>query len=157
MIGRIAKALWPKCDEERRKLGYPKITETKPRISDWAEVCAPCEARKRQKEKEGEEYCENVRAEPKRWTIVTPSQLDFRDLHVGRRDHDGYYEVSGSQLETMQQFCDPKRGTRRSLTGRLLALATERTRGQNASIIATRPGCPHLGRGVVLHAMPLRN
>ncbi len=95
-ISRIAKALWPKCDEERRRLGYPKFVETKPGIFDWAEVCAPCEARKRRKEKEGEEYCENVRAEPKRWTIVTPSQLDFRDLHVGRHDPDGYYEVSGS-------------------------------------------------------------
>ena len=96
MIGRIAKALWPKCDEGRRRLGYPKIAETKPGEFGWAEVCAPCEARKRQEAKEDEEFCKNVRAEPKRWTIVTPSQLELHNLHIERGKDEGYYNVSGS-------------------------------------------------------------
>lgn len=96
MIGRIAKALWPKCDEGRQRLGYPKIAETKPGEFGWAEVCAPCEARKRQEAKEDEEFCKNVRAEPKRWTIVTPSQLELRNLHIERGKDDGDYNVSGS-------------------------------------------------------------
>jgi hypothetical protein len=96
MIGRIAKARWPKCDEERRRLGYPKVVETKPGEFGWAEVCAPCEARKRQEAKKEEEFCKNVRAEPKRWTIVTPSQLDLRNLRIERSDTTGHYNVSGS-------------------------------------------------------------
>jgi hypothetical protein len=96
MIARAANTLWPKCDEERRRQGYPKIVETKPGEFGWAEVCAPCEARKRQEAKEDEEFCKNVRAEPKRWTIVTPSQVDLRNLHIERGKDEGTYNVSAS-------------------------------------------------------------
>jgi hypothetical protein len=96
MIARAANTLWPKCDEERRRQSYPKIVEMKPGEFGWAEVCAPCEARKRQEAKEDEEFCKNVRAEPKRWTIVTPSQLELRNLHIERGKDEGDYNVSGS-------------------------------------------------------------
>ena len=49
MIGRVVPTLWPKCDEERRKQGYPKMAEIKPGEFGWAETCIPCEARKRLK------------------------------------------------------------------------------------------------------------
>jgi hypothetical protein len=96
MIARTAKTLWPKCDEERRRQGYPKIVETRPGEFGWAEVCVPCEARKRQEAQETEEFCKNASAEPKRWTIVTPSQLDLRNLRIERGNTNGYYNVSSS-------------------------------------------------------------
>jgi hypothetical protein len=60
MVGRVVKTLWPNCDEERRKQGYPKIVETKPGEFGWEQPCAPCEARKRRKEAENERACKQA-------------------------------------------------------------------------------------------------
>lgn len=62
MIGRIVKMLWPECDLERGKQGYPKIVEIKPGEFAQEQSCVPCEARARRKKARAEELCREARA-----------------------------------------------------------------------------------------------
>lgn len=72
MVGRGLKSIWPDCDAERRKQGYPKMVEKNVGAFDWAQPCAACEAREQRKREGAEEACRSAQkvleTEEKRWT-----------------------------------------------------------------------------------------
>jgi hypothetical protein len=98
MVGRLVRVLWPECDAERRKQGYPKMVEIKPGEFDWERACTPCAIHKQQREEEKTVFIEKNKAfweaEKKRWSILPPTQVELRDAQL---KHLGgvLYEVSG--------------------------------------------------------------
>lgn len=103
MIGRVVKTLWPKCDEVRRKQGYPKIVETSPGEFGWEQECGPCKARERRREAREEEACKEahveVEDEAKRWKIIAPTKVQLLSPRLepgGLFPAGRQYDVTGS-------------------------------------------------------------
>ena len=129
MVGRAVKELWPKCEAERLKQGYPKIVEIKPGEFDCGEKCTPCEAHERRKEeqkKAGEgEHKRFCQIEEKRWKAVLPTQVEVRDLRVdpewlgngywvrGVAKNNSVSEISAIELTVVAHDC-PTRGAPQS-------------------------------------------
>jgi hypothetical protein len=106
MVGRVVRTIWPDCDAERRKQGYPKMVERNGRF-DWAQKCTQCEAsqrrketRKEEEETRKEEACTKTReaaaAEANRWTVVAPSKVQFLNPKIPGAGQPGITNLMGA-------------------------------------------------------------